>query len=100
MKPRTFLSYLVASALIAGTLALPVTASAHGYRGHGHYSHILPPRHQPAAKWRKHRGYARKGRQYCSTPRRRALSRAYDTAPRVRLGRGSEIDIIYRGYWD
>ena len=92
MKPRTFLSYLVAAAMFAGTLALPVTASAHGYGGHGPYG-------QGFAR-RNHRGYARMGREYRNIPRRRGVVRAYDTAPRVGLRRGRTIGFAYPIYWD
>jgi hypothetical protein len=100
MKRRKFLSYLIAAAMLAGMLMLPVSASAHGYRGHGPHGHGLAWRHHSAPKWRSPRRYARTGRQYCETPGRRVFPRAYDTAPRVRLGRGSEIGVIYRGYRD
>ena len=100
MKPRTFLSYLVAAAMFAGTLALPVTASAHGYGGHGPYGQGFARRHQPAPKWRNHRGYARMGREYRNIPRRRGVVRAYDTAPRVGLRRGRTIGFAYPIYWD
>jgi hypothetical protein len=99
MNAKRATSYLITAAMLAGALLLPMSASAHGFRDDGYY-YRDHHRHQPAPKWRKHRGHYRAGRDYVYVPRRHVPARTYITVPGVRLGRGNEVDIIYRRYWD
>ena len=100
MKAKQLLSYFITAAMLAGTVALPATASAHGYRGDGYYYRDYGRRHHPAPKWRRHRGHARMDREYYYAPRLRVPAGSYIRIPGVRLGPDRDVDIIYRGYRD
>lgn len=107
MNAKRFITYLAATVMLAGTLILPATASAHGLRDHGQYRerHVW---HEPAPKWRHHQHRHERPRvvvrEYVYTPRHlhRHRSRAEDyvSAPRSRFERRSGLGFSYWDYKD
>lgn len=100
MKTKRFMSYLITVVMLAGTAALPATASAHGYRSDGYSYRDYGRRHRPAPKWRKHWGHHRVRRGDFCAPHGRSAIRGFRPARTVRRGRGGDLDIIVRGYRD
>jgi hypothetical protein len=88
----------IGAAFLAGALVVP-TASAHGGRHHyaGHRWEQAEHRHH-----HKHRHPRKVVHVHRHAPARRHHPDTvviYDDAAPVRLGRGNEISILYRGAW-
>lgn len=99
MRTQTPFPTLATAVLLAGALAVPATASAHG-PGRG-WSYGSGPR-VVYVKPQHHHRHRVMHERYIAPIRRsyRTPVRVYRELPRWRYGGADEIGIIYRGPWD
>ena len=103
MNAKRFVTFLATAAMLAGTLILPVTASAHDPHDRAYYRerHVW---HHPAPKWRHYddRRVVVRERVYTPRPvlRHRSRSDDYIVIPRARHGADSGLGFTHRDYWD